>query len=280
MADDNNSNKRARVDGNAFRLDAGKPRLDLIPANAINDLGRVLSAGQRKYGERNWERGMKWSRVSGPLLRHMNAFMSGEDYDPETGELHIAHVLCNAAFLSEYYRTFPQGDDRNQKVVYQQRRIGLDIDDVLADFIKHYQARHDIQMSPTCWNFDPLLPQRLKELQDDDEFWLSIPVLTPPENIPFEPTCYITSRVCSVEVTNKWLELNGYPLAPVYVANDTRSKADIAEQQKLDIFIDDRYANFQEVSSRGIFCYLFDAPHNQRYNVGFRRIKSLKEIKS
>ena len=44
---------------------------------------------------------------------------------------------------------------------------------------------------------------------------------------------------------------------------------------KIDIFIDDKYENYKEATDAGIFCYLMDAPHNQYYNVGHRRIYNL-----
>lgn len=48
----------------------------------------------------------------GSIKRHLNAIEKGEDYDQESGLLHIGHVLCNAMFLSEYYRTNRSMDDR------------------------------------------------------------------------------------------------------------------------------------------------------------------------
>jgi hypothetical protein len=40
--------------------------------------------------------------------------------------------------------------------------------------------------------------------------------------------------------------------------------------------IDDKYDNYKEITNAGIFCYLMDAPHNQYYQVGHRRIYDLK----
>jgi len=53
---------------------------------------------------------------------------------------------------------------------------------------------------------------------------------------------------------------------------------DVAKESGVEIFVDDKYENFIELNSAGICCFLFDASHNQRYNVGFKRIKTLKEI--
>lgn len=63
-------------------------------------------------GDRNWEHGMDWSRVYGAMLRHQNAWWSGEDTDPESGRSHLWHVACCAAFLLTYEMRGVGRDDR------------------------------------------------------------------------------------------------------------------------------------------------------------------------
>ena len=58
--------------------------------------------GVEKYPERNWEKGMDWSRVFGSLLRHAWKFWKEEDYDEETGCHHMAMVAWNAMALCSY----------------------------------------------------------------------------------------------------------------------------------------------------------------------------------
>ena len=65
---------------------------------------------------------------------------------------------------------------------------------------------------------------------------------------------------------------------PVYSVGINKTKVEVAKESGIDIYVDDRYENFVELTNAGIFTYLFDAPHNRRYDVGFRRIKNLKEI--
>lgn len=84
------------------RLDAGKNRLELLPFDGLAAVGDVLTVGANKYADRNWEKGMKWSRVAGSLIRHLARRMVGETHDPETGLLHTAHIACNALFLLTY----------------------------------------------------------------------------------------------------------------------------------------------------------------------------------
>lgn len=76
----------------------------------------------------------------------------------------------------------------------------------------------------------------------------------------------------------EWLDKNGFPAVPVYSVGHGVSKVDVAKRSGIDIFVDDRYENFVELNQNGICCFLFDAPHNQRYNVGYKRIKSLNDL--
>ncbi len=264
------------MEDKGLRHNAGKTRHDLVPAFAQEQYAKVLTKGAQKYAERNWERGMKWSKVLESLKRHILAFEKGEDYDKETGELHMAHAMCNSAFLTEYYKIYPQGDNRAHTYL-EMPKIGLDIDEVLADWVGHWTKYHK-QPIPKNWNFDRDIASKFEKLKDDKGFWMSIPAKMDPNDLQFEPHCYITSRIIPKEWTEQWLDMHGFPTAPVYSIGHKESKVEVAKKSGLDIFVDDRFDNFAELNKAGICCYLFDAPHNQRYNVGHKRIKSLTEL--
>lgn len=262
--------------GEGLRKNAGKIRYDLLPSHATEQLARVLTKGAEKYAPRNWEKGMNWSTVLGSMMRHVEAFKKGEDYDPETGLLHTAHIMANASFLTEYYNIFPQGDDRQIGLV-KPPRVALDIDEVLADWVGNW-CRHFGMDVPICWKFDFNISDKFKEVKDDKDFWMGIPSLIDPNELPFEPNCYITSRSIPTEWTMEWLVKMGFPASPVYTVSKPSDKLKIAKEQKIDIFVDDNYDTFLEMNNAGVFCYLFSASHNLKYNVGHRRISSLKEI--
>ena len=258
------------------RFNSGKTKHNLTPPFAQEQYAKVLTMGSIKYGDRNWELGMKWSTIVDSLERHLNAYKRGEDFDSESGILHSAHIMTNAAFLTEYYKLYPQGDDRNHWYL-KDYRIGIDIDDVLALFIPNFCDRFKIPI-PTSWNFDRKMKEKVDILSQDKEFWLSLPVKTDPKDIPFEPICYITSRNFNLEWTEMWLDKHGFPAVPVIQVGMNGSKVEAAKSMKLDMFIDDNFSNFVTLNKAGITTFLYDAPHNQRYNVGSKRIYNVKDV--
>lgn len=82
--------------------DEEKLRFDLIPPEAEAALASVLTYGAKKYGDRNWEEGMKWNRVYAAVRRHMNAWQQGEACDEESHLPHLHHALTGLAFLVTY----------------------------------------------------------------------------------------------------------------------------------------------------------------------------------
>lgn len=193
----------------------------------------------------------------------------GIDYD-ENGMLNIAHVAQDALILCEYYSIYPQGDDR--KCGMQDRPVvALDIDDVCLDFLGAYEKRYGKLNG--YWNGDYKMLEHLTELQEDKEFWTTLPALHLPT---FEPAMYITSRSINPEWTMENLQKMGFPCAPVYSCPWNTSKIDLLKEHGVNILIDDKTTNYRDAVDNGIFCYLMDAPHNRWYKVPqHRRIYDL-----
>lgn len=76
-------------------------RFDLIPVEFERALATHYGVGARKYEDRNWERGYKWSLSVGALRRHVAAWLDGEFVDPETGSNHLIAAAwhCIALFI-------------------------------------------------------------------------------------------------------------------------------------------------------------------------------------
>lgn len=98
--------------GSGARANSGKPDWSLMPLDVLTPVVRVWGVGAAKYAAWNWAKGMPWSVPLACLLRHAAAYQRGETLDHETGESHMAHVICNAMMLMHYERFYPEGDDR------------------------------------------------------------------------------------------------------------------------------------------------------------------------
>lgn len=101
--------------GSGARYNNGKPDYSLIPLCTLEEEARVWMYGKEKYAAWNWAKGMPWSVPFGSAMRHLAAWQKGEDIDPESGQSHLAHVMCNMRMLMLYAQTYKEGDDRPPK---------------------------------------------------------------------------------------------------------------------------------------------------------------------
>lgn len=67
-------------------------RFSLIPPEFLWGLAEHYGRGAKKYDDRNWERGYKWSLSFDALQRHLHQWLLGEDRDQETGTHHLIAV--------------------------------------------------------------------------------------------------------------------------------------------------------------------------------------------
>lgn len=82
------------------KADAGKPRFDLIPPGPMLALAEIYEYGTRKYEEDSW-REVPLKKYEAAGMRHYNAWKRGEKRDPESGKLHLAHLLWNVIAMME-----------------------------------------------------------------------------------------------------------------------------------------------------------------------------------
>ena len=106
------SRKVMKDTNKALKFDEEKNRLELLSTDAIEEIGKVLTFGAKKYDDHNWRKGFKWSRLIGATIRHLFAWMRGEDKDKETGLSHLAHAGCCIMFLLEHEKKGLGIDDR------------------------------------------------------------------------------------------------------------------------------------------------------------------------
>lgn len=82
------------------KYDKDKPRMELLDAEFLEGVARVLTFGAVKYAAHNWRGGISWSRLIGASFRHLTAILKGEWLDEESGLPHVHHLGCCVMFLS------------------------------------------------------------------------------------------------------------------------------------------------------------------------------------
>ena len=104
--------------------DLGKTRFELLPSDALEEIAKVLTHGAKKYADRNWERGINWSRCFGACMRHLWSWWRGHDLDAETGLSHLAHAGCCVLFMLAYQlRGMTDFDDRERLTTRDDRAL-------------------------------------------------------------------------------------------------------------------------------------------------------------
>jgi len=109
------ANKRILKEGTKYDARDKKIRYDLIDAYALEELAKVFTYGATKYADRNWELGMKWSRIFGACMRHLWAFWRGEMFSKDDKLPHLAQAMWCCMVLLHYSKYKKEFDDRPLK---------------------------------------------------------------------------------------------------------------------------------------------------------------------
>ncbi len=102
-----------------LRFNEGKRKWSLVDFDSLEDMVKVLEFGAVKYGEYNWQKGLKTTDIIESMLRHVFSYLNGEDNDKESGISHIGHIQCNAMFLAYMQKNKPELDSRRLKTINQ-----------------------------------------------------------------------------------------------------------------------------------------------------------------
>lgn len=92
--------------------DKGKVRISLIPKEAIWGMANGLTYGANKYGDYNFMSGIEYTRLADACMRHLTAFLDGEDIDVESGNPHLDHAMASLAMLKFMTTRRIEMDDR------------------------------------------------------------------------------------------------------------------------------------------------------------------------
>jgi hypothetical protein len=90
-----------------------KAPMELLPPCALIETAWVHGLGADKYGRNNWhENKVNASTYVSAIMRHLMAWQTGEDIDPESGRSHLAHIAAGCNILMDAQKRGQLIDDR------------------------------------------------------------------------------------------------------------------------------------------------------------------------
>jgi hypothetical protein len=93
----------------------GKVRMECLITSVLASEANVLAHGADKYGARNWRKDeILASTYEGAMMRHLFAWINGEDIDPDSGEPHLSHLRACAAVVMDADHHNKLIDDRDR----------------------------------------------------------------------------------------------------------------------------------------------------------------------
>lgn len=136
-------------------------------------------------------------------------------------------------------------------------RIGLDIDNVIADWDYGYLKRFK-KFPKQDWVITRNVTNILIHERD---FWINLPIKHLPN---FTPRLFCSARVNSRNWTKTYLKNHGLN-SPLYQVNGYHMSKYDTLKGKVDLFIDDSLKNFIDLNSKGIPCLLMDSDNNKNW---------------
>jgi cation transport regulator ChaB len=90
-----------------------KPPISLVPPSVIIYLAQAFKNGAAKYGPYNWRnKKVKTTIYIDATMRHLLAYLDGEEVADDSGFEHLAHAVASLAVLIDAKETGNLVDDR------------------------------------------------------------------------------------------------------------------------------------------------------------------------
>ncbi|MBB4768659.1 hypothetical protein DYQ94_06395 [Xanthomonas sp. LMG 8993] len=101
-------------DGNPkTRIAALKVPMQLVPPSARIAMAAAFADGASKYGPFNWrEKGVSASVYLGAAMRHIDAWIDGQEVAEDSGVDHLAHAMACFAIIVDARSVGRLNDDR------------------------------------------------------------------------------------------------------------------------------------------------------------------------
>ncbi len=155
-------------------------------------------------------------------------------------------------------------------------KVGLDVDGVLANFelamAKHFNKQH---LTSYGWDVQ-WIGELIHKIENDEEFWENLPIISHPESITFDFDYYITAIPSPMKgARERWLKKNGFPDKPVIVSD---RKLETMCELGVEVLIDDKISTMKEVHKAGLCAIHFIPDYMISDDILINNIKHLSQV--
>ena len=270
----------------------GKGRFDLITPFGLDRLAKWYELGSIKYADRNWEKGMPFSRYIDSAERHINNFKKGL-----VDEDHLAAAVWNLLAVIHHQELGQMEFDdlphymTPREQIMRRLTVLVDFDDVLfpllPKWINALNTKHNLTVSQddvNAWDLETIFPElsvgEIFAPLNEEGFWDDL--------TPIDGSVYYLARIIKdghfVYIatdtyykhyeTKTELLLEHFP----FLACDDIVRTSNKQLLNADVLVDDGLHN---LVGGDYVKLLFDYPHNRAYDAeaeGIIRVHNWKEI--
>lgn len=103
-----------------------KRQYHYIPLNVLDEIADGMAEGARKYGAFNWRQTkIEMSDYYNSTIRHLNAWFSGQDIDPDSGIHHLSKAITGLVVVRDAIAQESCIDDRAITNLRHLERTGI-----------------------------------------------------------------------------------------------------------------------------------------------------------
>jgi hypothetical protein len=202
--------------------------------------------------------------------------------------------MCNAAFLTEYYKIYPQGDNRLQPFMYAPHLM-LEVDEVLADFINFHNTQNLHPVTAEEWDYFDGDIRAIKCAQNGPDIsemdakmnpelaaallklWLNVPKKSNTKIAPYMTVSYFTRQKWCPTWAAEWIKKHKYPRGTVHVVSTPQDIIELTKSTKT-LCVVSTMRTFVELSKADICCYLLQNEYTAQFDIGHRGLRTLADL--
>ena len=153
-------------------------------------------------------------------------------------------------------------------------RIGLDLDGVIADFVRAVKERFGTPMTESVYHLSAWYPGSEKEIDkfvQDPRTYAYLSIVTGAsmglmhlKRVGHSLSIFTCRPIAAKEITEAWVKDLRIDFDGVYVLKDADEKVENCKLRRMDVLIDDGPAYIEKARDAGLTAITFDCSYNHQ----------------